>query len=185
MTTATFQNGVNLEAILGARTALADAPPAAKFQWKAEAEWVNGTHTRSTVEKFFGLGEEQSHREVFLFDTDHPQVFASEDQGATPAELLLVALAGCLGAGVATVATNRGIELRSVRATVTGDMDLHGIMGIDTGARPGYSGITVTYDIDADVSHEEKESLVAQSRRRSAVFDVVTNGVPVEVGVNQ
>ncbi len=183
MTTTTANNGVNLEAILGARAALSEAPAAAQFEWRAESEWVSGTHTRTTMERFFGLGEEQSHREAFVFDTDHPEIFASEDHGPTPAEMVLVALAGCLGAGIATVAANRGIELRSVKASVSGDMDLQGIMGIDRNVRAGYSGISVRYEIDADATQEELESLVDQSRKRSAVFDVVTNGVPVEIEV--
>ena len=101
-------NGVNVEALLGARAMLIDAPEAAEFQWRATCEWQNGTHSRSTVEGFFGLGEEQSHRTRFSFDVDHPEIFASEDNGVTPTELALVALASCLTAGVAAVAAKPG-----------------------------------------------------------------------------
>lgn len=178
-----FQNGVDVESILGARSALADAPEAAKFQWKAHSEWVDGTHTRTTIEKFFGLGTEQSHAESFTYSTDHPEIFASEDHGPTPVELVLVALAGCIGAGIATVATNRGVELRSVKATVTGDMDLQGILGIDRDVRNGYSGINISYEIDADASQAEIEAIVSQSQKRSAVFDALTNPTAVSVEV--
>ena len=106
-------NGVNVEALLGAREALTDAPEAAKFKWRATCEWQNGTHSRSVVEGFFGLGDEQSHRTQFSFDADHPEIFASEDNGATPVEYVLVGLASCLTAGVAAVAQNREIQLRS------------------------------------------------------------------------
>ena len=109
-------NGVNVEALLGAREALASAPEAAQFKWRASCEWQNGTHSNSTVEGFFGLGEEQHHRTKYSFDMDHPEIFASEDNGATPVEYVLVGLAGCLTAGVAAVAQNREIQLRKVSA---------------------------------------------------------------------
>jgi uncharacterized OsmC-like protein len=177
-------NGVNVEALLGAREALSQAPEAAQFTWRANAEWVKGTHTRSTVEGFFGLGEEQKHREAFALDTDHPEVFASEDNGITPAEMVLVGLAGCLTAGVATVAQNRDIQLRSVKATVEGPMDLQGILGIDGDVRNGFNGITVKYEIDADATPEEIKAIVAQSQKRSAVFDAIANPTNVSVEVS-
>src|ERR1700719_5429612 len=117
-------NGVNVEALLGARVALTEAPEAAQFQWRATCEWKNGTHSRSTVEGFFGLGEEQHHRTLYTFDADHPEIFASEDNGITPVEYVLVALASCLTAGIAAVAQNREIQLRSVAATLEGRLDV-------------------------------------------------------------
>jgi uncharacterized OsmC-like protein len=177
-------NGVNVEALLGARAALTDAPEAAKFAWRATCKWVNGTHSHSLVKGFFGLGEEQSHKTEFEFDADHPEVFASEDHGATPVEFVLVGLASCLTAGVAAVAQHRGIQLRSVNATLEAGMDIQGILGIDSDVRNGFDGIKVTYDIDADATKEEIEAVVAQSQKRSAVFDVVTNPTNVTVEVN-
>ena len=176
-------NGVNVQALLDARAALTDAPEAAAFQWRARAEWVAGTHTRTTVEGFSGLGAEQSHRQPFVVDTDHPELFASEDHGMTPPEMVLAGLAGCLTAGIASVATNRDVQLRSVAATVSGDMDLQGILGIDPDVRNGFDGITVRYEIDADAPRSDIEAIVAQSQKRSAVFDVVTNPTNVVVEV--
>ena len=176
-------NGVNVEALLGARVALTEAPEAAQFQWRATCEWRNGTHSRSTVEGFFGLGEEQSHRNVYSFDADHPEVFASEDNGAAPVEYVLVALASCLTAGVAAVAQNREIQLRSVSATIEGGMDVRGILGMDSDVRNGFSDIKVTYDIDADASPDDINALVAQSQKRSAVYDIITNPTNVSVQV--
>ena len=129
-------NGVNVEALLDAREALTAAPAAAQFQWRASCEWKNGTHSHSTVTSFFGLGEEQKHRTEFSFDADHPEVFASEDKGATPVEYVLVGLASCLTAGIAAVAQHRGIQLHSVKATVEGAMDIQGILGVDIDANP-------------------------------------------------
>ena len=115
-------NGVNVDALLAAREALKDAPQAAKFMWRASCKWQNGTHSKTSVKGFHGLGEEQKHKTEFSFDADHPEIFASEDLGATPIEFVLVGLASCLTAGVASVAQNRGIQLRSVEAKLEGSM---------------------------------------------------------------
>ena len=176
-------NGVNVEALLGAREALAAAPEAAKFNWRATCEWQNGTHSANSVEGFFGLGEEQHHRTKYSFDIDHPEIFASEDNGATPVEFVLVGLFGCLTAGVAAVAQHREIQLRKVTATIEGAMDVRGILGMDSDVRNGFSGIKVTYDIDADATPDEIKALVAQSPTRSAVFDVIANPTNITVEV--
>jgi len=176
-------NGVNVDALLGARTALTDAPEAANFNWRATCEWRNGTHSTSEVDGFFGLGAEQKHRTTYSFDVDHPEIFASEDNGATPVEYVLVGLAGCLTAGVAAVAQMREIQLNSVVATVEGAMDVRGILGMDTDVRNGFSSIKVSYKIDADATPDEIKALVAQSQKRSAVYDVITNPTDVRVEV--
>ncbi len=183
-TDSTTDNGVNVEALLDARKALTEAPEAAQFQWRAKCEWVKGTHSRSTVEGFFGLGEEQKHKSRFTFDADHPEVFASEDHGATPVEIVLAGLASCLTAGIASVAQLREIQLRSVSATVEGGMDIQGILGMDSDVRNGFDGIKVTYKIDADATPDEIKAIVAQSQKRSAVFDAITNPTNVTVEVN-
>lgn len=177
-------NGVNVEALLEAREALTETPAAAQFTWRATCKWVNGTHSQSTIQSFFGLGEEQSHRTEFSFDADHPELFASEDNGATPVEMVLVGLASCLTAGVAAVAQHRGIQLKSVSATLEAGMDIQGILGIDSDVRNGFDGIKVHYDIDAEASEDDIKALVAQSQKRSAVFDIVTNPTNVTVDVN-
>jgi uncharacterized OsmC-like protein len=176
-------NGVNVEALLGAREALTATPEGAKFNWRATCKWIKGTHSRSTIKGFFGLGGEQSHKTEFTFDADHPEIFASEDNGATPVELVLAGLASCLTAGIAAVAQMREIQLRSVKATLEGSMDIQGILGIDTDVRNGFDGIKVTYDIDADATPDEIKAIVAQSQKRSAVYDIVTNPTNVTVEV--
>jgi uncharacterized OsmC-like protein len=187
MTTATIDkpvnNGVNVAALFGAREALTQSPEAAKFKWRASVKWINGTHSRSTIESFYGLGAEQKHKSPFTFDADHPEVFASEDKGATPVELVLAGLASCLTAGVAAVAQVRNIQLNSVTATLEAGMDIRGILGADTDVRNGFDGIKVTYHIDADASPDDIKALVAQSQKRSAVYDIITNPTNVVVEV--
>jgi uncharacterized OsmC-like protein len=177
-------NGVNVEALLGARDALADTPEIAKFQWRSKTTWVRGTHSQSSIDTFYGLCGEQQHKVTTTHEADHPEIFASEDKGPTPAEYVLVALGSCLTAGVAAVAQNRQIQLNSVTATIEASMDLHGILGADPDVRNGFSDITVTYDIDADADRAAIEALVAQSQKRSAVFDALSNPTNIAVAVS-
>jgi len=179
----TVANGVNVQALLDAREVLKGAPEAAQFTWRASSKWQNGVHSTVTIQNFFGLGQEQSHKTEAVFDADHPEVFAAEDNGITPIEYLLVGLTSCLTAGVAAVAQNRGIQLRSVESTVEGKHDIRGILGVDSDVRNGFNDIKVTFTIDADASKQDIEALVAQSQKRSAVFDALTNPTSVTVEV--
>ena len=179
----TVDNGVNVQALLEARDVLAGAPEAAQFTWRASSRWEEGVHSTTSIQNFFGLGEEQSHLQESVFEADHPEVFAATDNGITPIEYLIVGLASCLTAGVASVAENRGIQLRSVTSTVEGAHDIRGILGADSDVRNGFNDIKVTFSIDADASREDIEALVAQSQKRSAVFDALTNPTNVTVEV--
>ena len=183
MAEVSVKNGVNVEALLAAREVLRGAPQAAKFTWRASCKWQNGTHSRTKILGFHGLGEEQKHKTEFSFEADHPEIFASEDLGVTPIEFVLVGLASCLTAGVAAVAQNRGVQLKSVEAKLEGTMDIQGILGIDRDVRNGYDDIKVTFHIDADAPKKEIEAIVAQSQKRSAVYDVLTNPTNVTVSV--
>jgi uncharacterized OsmC-like protein len=183
MTDTPVDNGVNSAALLAAREALTGAPEAAEFTWRATCEWVRGTNSKSTVSGFAGLGQEQRHKQTFTFEADHPECFASEDHGATPVEIVLSALASCLTAGVAAVAQNRQIQLRSVTAHLEGRMNVLGILGADPDVRNGFNDVTVTFEIDADASPEDIRAIVAQSQKRSAVFDIFTNPTNVSVTV--
>jgi uncharacterized OsmC-like protein len=183
-TLAKVDNGVNVTALLGARESLEQVPEAAQFKWRASCEWLNGTHSRSVIGDFFGLGAEQSRNKMFAVEADHPQVFAAEDNAPTPVELVLSGLASCLTAGLAAVAQRRGIQLHSVKASLEADMDLQGILGIDEDVRNGFEAIRVHFDIRADAGEDDIKALVAQSQKRSAVFDIITNPTSVFVTVN-
>jgi uncharacterized OsmC-like protein len=181
--TTTTDNGVNVQALLDARDVLKGAPEAAQFTWKATSKWEGGVHTSTRIQNFFGLGEEQNHKEETVLEADHPEVFAAPDDAITPIEYLLVGLTSCLTGGIASVAQNRGIQLRSVEATIEGNHDIRGILGADSDVRNGFNDIKVKFNIDADASPEDIEALVAQSQKRSAVFDALTNPTDVTVEV--
>jgi uncharacterized OsmC-like protein len=179
-----MRNGVDTATLFATLDAVKQAPEAAKFQFRAHNEWQGGTHNRSTIGDFFGVGEERSHERTFVFDADHPAVLVGRDNGPTPVEFVLHALAACLTAGLANIAAARGVRLTEVRSTVTGDIDLNGILGLDDGVRNGYQQITVRFTIRGDAPADKLRELVEQSRARSAVYDVVTNGVPVTIQVD-
>ena len=179
-----IRNGVDTATLFATLDAVKQAPEAARFQFRARNEWISGTHNRSTIADYFGVGEERSHERTFVFDADHPAVLVGQDHGPTPVEVVLHALAACLTAGLANIAAARKIRLTEVRSTVSGDIDLNGILGLNPAVRNGYERITVRFTVKGDVPEEKLRELVEQSRARSAVYDVITNGVPVTIEVD-
>jgi uncharacterized OsmC-like protein len=179
-----MRNGVDTATLFATLDAVKQAPQAAQFQFRAHNQWISGTHNRSTIADYFGVGEERSHERTFVFDADHPAVLVGQDHGPTAVEFVLHALAACLTAGLANIAAARRVKLTEVRSTVTGDIDLNGIFGLSPEVRNGYQQITVRFTIKGDAPAETLRELVEQSRARSAVYDSVTNGVPVTIEVN-
>src|SRR5215831_11137058 len=176
-----IRNGVDTATLFATLDAVRAAPEAARFQFRAANEWISGTHNRGTIHGYFGVGEERTHEHVFQFDADHPAVLVGRDNGPTPVEYVLHALAACLTAGLANIAAARGVRLTSVESTVEGDIDLLGILGLSDEVRNGYQGIRVSFQVSGDAPPEVLRELVAQSQARSAVYDVLTAGVPVQV----
>jgi len=176
-------NGVDTPTLLATINAVGNQPELGAFQFRATSRWISGTHSQSVMHGFFGAGSEHHHAAAYMADGDHPGVLCGADTGPTPVEWLLHALASCLTAGIANIAAARGIRLTKVESMVEGDIDLRGILGLSKDVRNGYSGIKISFAIDGDASAEQLQQLVAQSRARSAVFDVLTNGVPVSVEV--
>ena len=179
-----MRNGVDTATLFATLDAVKQAPEAAKFQFRAHNQCQSGTHNRSTIADFFGVGEERSHERTFVFDADHPAVLVGRDNGPTPVEFVLHALAACLTAGLANIAAARKVKLTEVRSTVTGDIDLNGILGLDPEVRNGYQQITVRFTIKGDAPADKLRELLDQSRARSAVYDVITNQVPVTIQVD-
>jgi uncharacterized OsmC-like protein len=178
-----IRNGVDTTALFATLDAVKAAPEAAKFQFRTHNQWISGTHSRGTIDGFYGVGEERSHERSFTFDADHPAVLVGHDNGPTPVEYVLHALAACLTAGLANIAAARGVRLTEVRSTVTGDIDLNGILGLDPSVRNGYQNITVRFTVKGDAPAEKLREIVEQSRARSAVYDVLTNQVPVTIEI--
>lgn len=178
------RNGVDTPTLFATIGAVRDQPEMAQFQFRATNRWVAGTHSETRIESFHGAGGEHVHTRAFEYGGDHPAVLCGADNAPTPAEFLLHALATCLTAGIGNIAAARGVTLSSVRSTVTGDIDLRGILGISDEVRNGYTGIRVEFEVAGDAPAEKLEQIVEQSKARSAVFDVITGRVPVEIDVH-
>jgi uncharacterized OsmC-like protein len=178
-----IRNGVDTATLFATLDAIKANNEIAKFQFRATNKWVSGTHSQSTIHGFFGATQEMTHREPSVFDADHPAVLVGADNGPTPVEFVLHALAACLTAGLANIAAARGVNLTEVESTVEGDIDLLGILGLSDEVRNGYQGIRVSFKVRGD-DPEKLRQVVEQSRKRSAVYDIVTNGVPVSIEVD-
>ena len=188
MTATTVQrpprNGVDVPTLFATLDAVKGSPQIAQFQFRATNEWISGTHNRSTIQGFYGAGQEDTTRtEPFRYDADHPAVLVGTGHGPTPVEFLLHAIAACLTSALANIAAARGITLRRVSSTVEGDIDLLGILGLSDEVRNGYRQIRVHFDVEGDATAEELAALVERSRRRSAVYDVLSNGTDVQIDV--
>jgi uncharacterized OsmC-like protein len=149
------RNGVDTATLFATLDAVNDAPEAAQFQFRARNQWVTGTHSRSTIADFYGVGEKQAHERTWVFDADHPAVLVGRDNGPTPVEFVLHALASCLTAGLANIAAARGVTLTEVRSTLDGDIDLNGLLGLNPDVRNGYQGITVRFTVKGDAPAEK------------------------------
>ena len=176
-------NGVDTAALFATLDAVKGTPEIAKFQFRATNRWVSGTHNQSTIHGFHGAMQEMAHQQAWTITADHPAVLVGADNGPTPVEYVLHALAACLTSGLANIAAARGVTLTEVSSTVEGDIDLLGILGLSDEVRNGYQGIKVSFTLRGD-DPDKLRKVVEQSRQRSAVFDIVTNGVPVSIEVD-
>jgi len=177
------RNGVDTATLFATLDAVKGNPDIAKFQFRASNRWISGTHNRSTIHGFYGAMQEMAHQQPFTYDADHPAVLVGGDQAPTPVEFVLHALAACLTAGLANIAAARGVTLTEVESTVEGDIDLLGILGLSDEVRNGYEQIRVSFKVRGD-DPEKLRKVVEQSRLRSAVYDIITNGVPVAIEVD-
>jgi uncharacterized OsmC-like protein len=177
-------NGVDVPTLFATVNVVKENPPLAKFQFRTKHRWLKGTHSRGTIETFSGAGGEHTHKKTFTVDADHPAVLVGEDNAPLPVEYVLYALGACITGGIANIAAARGVTLTEVEASIEGDMDLRGILGLAADVRNGYNGIRATFTIKGDAPVEKLREVVEQARARSAVFDIITNPVPVQIGIN-
>jgi uncharacterized OsmC-like protein len=176
-------NGVDVPKLFATINVVADNPGASNFRFRAQNRWIAGTHSRSTISGFYGAGAEQSRDRTFVAEGDHPSLLVGADRAPTPVEFLLHAIAACLTAGIGNIAAARGVKLTSVTSEVEGKIDIAGLLGLSGEVRKGYQDINITFEIEGDAAADKLAEIVEQSKARSAVFDVLTNGVPVNVGV--
>lgn len=178
------RNGVDLPKMFATIGAVSEHRELAQFQFRATTRWIKGTHARTTIDGFSGAGGEHTHKQSHGYDADHPEVLVGEDNAPSPIEFVLHALGCCLTAGIATVAAARRVDLEEVVAKIEGDIDLQGVLGLSDQVRNGYKSIRVQFELKGNAPDEKLREIVEQSRKRSAVFDVLTRPVPVEIVVN-
>jgi uncharacterized OsmC-like protein len=176
-------NGVDTPTLLATIDAVGKQPQLAKFEFRAKSRWVNGTHSQTVMSGFYGAGGEHEHIKAYKADGDHPAVLCGADNGPTPVEWVLHAIASCLIAGIGNIAAARGVRLTKVEATLTGNIDLQGILGLSDKVRNGYERLKISFEIEGDAPREKLEQVVAQAKARSAVYDIITNGIPVDIKV--
>lgn len=176
-------NGVDVPTLFATINAVKAQPELADFRFRVSNRWKSGTNSCTTVESYTGAGGEHTHKKTFQYEADHPEVLVGNDQGPTPVEFVLHALTSCLTAGIGNIAAARGITLSEVESTVEGNIDLQGVLGLSNEVRNGYKNISLTFKIRGDAPREKLQEVVEQSRARSAVYDIVTNGVPVEINI--
>jgi uncharacterized OsmC-like protein len=178
------RNGVNTEVLYGTLDAIKGDPSLGVFQFRAHNHWIDGAHNRSTIKSFYGAGQEDSTRsEAFTLNAGEPAVLLGVDTGPNPAEYLLHALAACLTTTLVYVAAARKVRLTEVESTLEGDMDVRGCLGLSDEVRNGFSRIRANFTVKGDAPPEKLREIVERAQARSAVFDMVSHGVPVEVGV--
>jgi uncharacterized OsmC-like protein len=182
--TDTIRNGVDTDKMFATLDLIKERPELARFQFRAANRWIDGAHNRSTIKGFYAAGDEDATRgEAFDLDAGEPAILLGTDTGPNPAEYLLHALAACLTTSIVYVAAARKVQLTSVESTLTGDMDVRGALGVDRDPRNGFERIAVSFRVTGDAPEENLREVVERAKARSAVYDMVTNGVPVAVDV--
>jgi uncharacterized OsmC-like protein len=176
------RNGVDTVQMYGTLDAVKAEPSLGRFQFRVANEWLGGSHNRSTIRSFYGAGgEDESRTSSFTIDAGEPNILLGHDEGANPAEALLHALAGCLTTSIVYVAAARKVPLTRIESRLEGDMDVRGALGISDDVRNGFSAIRVSFEVEGDAPEEKLREVIERAKARSAVYDMVSNGVPTTV----
>ena len=176
-------NGVNVTNLFGAINAITDNPNISKFNFRAKGQWINGGHNQTVINEFDGACQTHTRSQPFVFDKDEPPVLLGKDLGANPVEYALAALNGCLTTTLIYHAAAQGIKIEKVESTLSGDLDIQGLLGMSEKVRNGYEKIKVTFRVKADASEEKIKELVDLAQKRSPVFDIISRPTPVEVSL--
>ena len=178
----TVRNGIDTAQVYGTLDAVKGMPELARFEFRVRNRWINGTHSRSTIQGFYGAGQEdESRAEPFEVDASEPPVLLGNNEAPNPAEYLLHALAGCMTLTIVNVAAARKVTLTEVSSTLEGTLDARGALGLDESYRNGFERITISFTIKGEASPEKLQEVVDRAKARSVVYDMITNGVPVDV----
>jgi uncharacterized OsmC-like protein len=179
-----IRNGVDTEQLYATLDLLKAQPELGRFQFRATNQWIGGAHNRTTIQGFYGAGQEDSSREEpFEIDAGEPPVLLGTNNAPNPVEYLLHALAACLTIAIVTVGAARGVKLTEVESTLEGDLDARGAFGLSDEHRNGFEQIRVSFRVSGDAPEAKLREVVERARQRSAVYDMVRNGVPVTLEV--
>jgi uncharacterized OsmC-like protein len=178
-------NGVSVTQLFGTINAITENPAISKFNFRAKGKWINGGHNQTTINDFDGACQTHTRSQPFVFEKDEPPVLLGEDHGANPVEYALAALNGCLTTSLIYHAAAQGIKIEEVETTLSGDLNLHGFLGMDESVRNGYEKIQVNFKIKSDAPEEKLRELVVLAQKRSPVFDIVSHPTPVEVSMER
>lgn len=178
-------NGVNVTKLFGTVDAIRSTPVLSKFNFRAKGKWIKGGHNQITINDFYGAGQTHNRSQPFVYDEDEPPVLLGEDHGANAGEYALAALSSCLSTTLIYHAAAQGIVIDEVESTLSGDIDLQGLLGMSENVRNGYEKIKVTFKVKSDAPKEKIRELVELAQKRSPVFDIISNPTPVKVSLQE
>ncbi len=176
-------NGVSVTELFDTIDAINENKEIAKFKFRAKNEWKGGAANRTTVNDYDGACQSFTREKPFVFQKDEPAILLGTDTGANPVEYVLAALAGCLTTTLVYHASAQGITIDEVESTYEGDLDLRGFLGLDPTVRNGYQDLRIIFKVKGDAPEEKLEELIQLAQKRSPVFDIVSNGIPVSVSL--
>lgn len=175
-------NGVDVDQLVSTVGAIQDNPDLAEFRFRAETEWVEGGHSRTRVQGFYGAGGEDTSRpEPFYLEGDEPPVLLGSNAGPNAVEAVLHALSSCLAVGFVYNAAAEGIRVDALDFELEGEIDLHGFLGLSDDVRPGYKNIALTYRVECDAPREKVVQICEHVQKTSPVLDIIRNPVSVSV----